>query len=100
MVKILGSLAESTPFKINCMLCLDPNSTDVLEVLVAEVQAHPILWNRSLPDYKRPDKKRIVWNAIAEKTGLDGMFNYCKTIVFLISAINETNLCKKNHSIT
>ena len=48
------------------------NSYDVLEVIVAEVQAHPILWNRNTQDYKRSDKKKIVWNAIAQKVGLEG----------------------------
>ena len=69
------------------MLYLDSNYTDVLEVLVAEVQAHPIFWNRSLADYKRSEKKRIVWNAIAEKVGLDGTFNYTvyrPTLVFYL----------------
>ena len=41
------------------------NSYDVLEVIVAEVQAHPILLNRNTQDYKRSDTKKIVWNAIA-----------------------------------
>ncbi|CAB4017987.1 uncharacterized protein LOC108916950 [Paramuricea clavata] len=31
----------------------DVNSIDVLEVIVNEVQAHPILWSRQNPDYKR-----------------------------------------------
>lgn len=51
---------------------IDQNLNDVLEVIVAEVQAHPILWNRNISDYKRSDKKRIVWRAIAEKVGLEG----------------------------
>ncbi|CAB4041016.1 Hypothetical predicted protein [Paramuricea clavata] len=49
----------------------DVNSIDVLEVIVNEVQAHPILWSRRNPDYKRSDKKRIVWSAIAQKVGLE-----------------------------
>jgi hypothetical protein len=44
----------------------------VLEVIVNEVQAHPILWSRQNPDYKRSDKKKIVWSAIAQKVGLEG----------------------------
>ena len=48
------------------------NSYDVLEVIVAEVQAHPILWNRNTQDYKRSDKKKIVWNAIGQKVGPEG----------------------------
>ncbi|CAB4001124.1 Transcription factor Adf-1 [Paramuricea clavata] len=49
----------------------DVNSIDVLEVIVNEVQAHPILWSRQNPDYKRSDKKQIVWSAIAQKVGLE-----------------------------
>lgn len=37
------------------------SDVDFSEMLINEVQSMPILWLRSCPDYKRADKKRIVW---------------------------------------
>ena len=48
---------------------------DFTEVLINEVQSMPILWLRSCPDYKRADKKKIVWSNVAAKLKYDGEYS-------------------------
>ena len=55
------------------------SNDDFTEILINEVQSMPILWLRICPDYKRADKKKIVWANIAAKLKCDG--EYCMPIV-------------------
>ena len=48
---------------------------DFSEILINEVQSMPILWLRSCPDYKRADKKKIVWSNIAAKLKCDSEYS-------------------------
>ena len=45
---------------------------DFNETLINEIQSMPILWLRNCPDYKRADKKKIVWANIAKNLKCDG----------------------------
>lgn len=69
----------------------DENLSDSLEILITKVQAHPMLWNRSNSDYKRADKKRKVWNAIAQKLGMEGI---CITIKIIYTIFQNSNSCQ------
>ena len=51
---------------------------DFSEMLINEVQSMPILWLRSCPDYKRADKKKIVWSNIAAKLKCDSEYSMAK----------------------
>ena len=53
---------------------------DVDELLIIEIQAHPMLWNNTLLEYKRHDKKKIVWNSIANKLGISGKVLSCLSV--------------------
>ena len=57
---------------------------DVNELLISEVQIHPILWNRQHKDYKRADKKKVVWNDIATRLRMPGMKFFKVTHFFII----------------
>ncbi len=43
------------------------NSGDILELLISEVQAYPILWNKAASEYKETPKKRLLWAEIANR---------------------------------
>ena len=47
-------------------------SGDKIEILIGEVQAYPILWNKKSPEYKESHKKRLVWAEISSKLDLSG----------------------------
>ena len=65
-------------------------NNNVDEMIILEVQVHPLLWNTHVSDYKRHDKKKIVWNSIATKLGLTGSL----TLIFI-----NTKFYIKNYSI-
>ena len=46
--------------------------SDLDELLINEIQAHPLIWNKQSAEYKRHDKKKIVWASIATKLGITG----------------------------
>lgn len=47
-------------------------SEEADELLILEVQKNPILYDKSLPEYKRADKKEDVWSDIAKRIGITG----------------------------
>ncbi|CAB4034631.1 transcription factor Adf-1-like [Paramuricea clavata] len=49
----------------------ESHDDDFNEILINEIQSMPILWLRNCPDYKRADKKKIVWANIAKKLKCD-----------------------------
>ena len=51
------------------------SDNDFNELLINEVQSMPILWLRNCPDYKRADKKKIVWSNIAKTLKCDGEYS-------------------------
>ena len=51
------------------------SDVDFSEMLINEVQSMPIHWLRSCPDYKRADKKKIVWSNIAAKLKCDSEYS-------------------------
>eukprot|EP00795_Rhopilema_esculentum_P017397 gene17397-8996_t len=44
---------------------------DKTEILIGEIQAYPILWNKQSPEYKESHKKRLVWAEISLRLGLN-----------------------------
>ena len=47
---------------------------DLNQLLVAEIQSCPYLWNKQSNEYKQAHKKKIAWGRVAEKLSIDGMF--------------------------
>ena len=47
-------------------------NSDQTEILIGEIQAYPILWDKASPEYKESHQKRLVWAEISLKHGLTG----------------------------
>ncbi len=53
------------------------NSRDILQLLISEVQAYPILWNKAALEYRETQKKRLLWAEIANR--LNVTVDFAKT---------------------
>lgn len=47
---------------------------DLLQLLIAEVQVYPGIWNKKSPAYKEAQKKKLIWEKIAMKLQIGGTF--------------------------
>ena len=66
--------------------------SDLDELLINEIQAHPLIWNKQSAEYKRLDKKKIVWASIATKLGITGstLFPMLRKVVLYFHYILST----------
>ena len=65
----------------------ETQNIDQTEILIGEIQACPILWDRASPEYKESHKKRLVWPEISLKLGLTGknrILHYISTIFLVL----------------
>jgi hypothetical protein len=46
----------------------------LLQLLIAEVQVYPGIWNKKSPAYKEPQKKKLIWEKIAMKLQIGATF--------------------------
>ena len=58
-------------------VCISAIPRDILELLISEVQAYPILWNKAASEYKETQKKRLLWAEIANR--LNVTVDFAKT---------------------
>ena len=47
-------------------------NVDQIEILIGQIQAYPILWDKASLEYNESHKKRLVWAEISSKLGLAG----------------------------
>jgi transposase-like protein len=54
---------------------------DLVENLITNVEKHPPIYDKSIPEYKDVEKKEDMWKAIAAKLSIGGkwiyLFNQC-----------------------
>ena len=59
-----------------------PEARDMVQLLVAEIQCNPAIWNRQHAEYKQAHKKRVIWGKITEKLGIDGVLFFSFVLIF------------------
>ena len=58
---------------------------DIIQLLIAEVQSYPGIWNKKSPAYKLAHKKKIIWEKKnVSKLGIGGKLFFILTFIMNI----------------
>jgi hypothetical protein len=69
---------------------------DIIERLIVEVEKHPILYDKSLQEYKDTDKKDRVWKEVSDKLNLTGKSTFIG-ILKCLDIFAETHFILPRH---